>query len=167
MIYRRCFDSKHVINHGFLGITVSIKLPSSVLRYLVLFICSEEPSYGYRVVSRIEELSGDRWSPSSGTIYPLIDRLKEEGLLRELTEREVEERDLEGEDRNYFIITGKGRRELEDVVQNKEEHQDDFKDLIVGYINIYRKTYGKETVDSLFEEVKDPEPSEDPCEDTA
>jgi DNA-binding PadR family transcriptional regulator len=146
---------------------MSIKLPSSTLRYLVLFICSEEPSYGYRVVSRIEELSGGRWSPSSGTVYPLIDRLKDEDLLRELTEEETEERELEGEDRNYFIITEKGREELQEVVDNKEEHQDEFKDLIIGYLNIYGKTYGEGSVEKLFNEVKDSESFETSCEDSA
>mgnify|MGYP006280660369 FL=1 len=142
---------------------MSIKLPSSVLRYLVLYSCRDEPSYGYEVVSSIEELSGNNWSPSSGTVYPLIDRLKDECLLRELDQNEIDEKELEGDDRNYFIITEKGAEELDEVVENAEEHREEFGKLILGYLNIYGKTYGFESLEDLFDEVLKDGSVEDSC----
>lgn len=146
---------------------MTVKLPSTLLRFQVLYICKSEPSYGYEVVSKIEEFSGGHWSPSYGTIYPLIERLKEERLLKELDDSEVRERDLDGDDRNYFVITEKGAKELENVIESKEEHEEDFRELILGHLNLYAKTYGAENLENLLEQVDESESIKKSCKDTA
>ncbi|MFB6115186.1 MAG: PadR family transcriptional regulator, partial [Candidatus Nanohalobium sp.] len=88
------------------------KLPSDILRYMVLKIFEESPSYGYEVVSKIEEITEGNWSPSYGTIYPLMQRLEDEGLLRELSDEELDEKGLEDGDRKYFELTEEGEEEL-------------------------------------------------------
>lgn len=127
------------------------KLPSDILKYLVLDIFTEGPSYGYEVVSRIEDITEGYWSPSYGTIYPLIQRLEEEGLLRELSDEEVEERGLDNGDRKYFELTEEGEDEF-CYDGEKEEHRDKFRDLIMGYLKIYRSKYGEESMDDFSEE---------------
>ena len=142
---------------------MSMKLPSEVLRYQVLFICREQPSYGYEVVSSIEEYSEGYWKPSSGTVYPLIDRLKEEGLLRELDQNEVEKRGLEGEDRKYFAITNKGEEEIQEVLDNLDDHKEHFENLILGYLNIYAKIFGENNLEQLIDEVENNGSFKDSC----
>lgn len=146
--FRIVTDKKIPGQTGFMG----KKLPSHVLRYSVLKRFEDGPNYGYGVVSGIEEVTDGYWSPSYGTIYPLIQRLEEEGLLRELGEEDVEERGLEEGDRNYFELTEEGREEFTSD-KDDEEHREDFRELILGYLKIYGNKYGDETLKELLEEA--------------
>lgn len=49
------------------------------LRFLVLKHLGQHPLSGYRLASEIEEATG--WRPSYGSIYPLLNTMREEGLL--------------------------------------------------------------------------------------
>jgi DNA-binding PadR family transcriptional regulator len=40
------------------------------------------PANGYEVMHRIEERSGGVWRPSPGSIYPTLQMLEDEGLIR-------------------------------------------------------------------------------------
>ncbi|MFT4868684.1 MAG: DNA-binding PadR family transcriptional regulator [Colwellia polaris] len=129
------------------------KLPSDILRYMVLKIFEEGPSYGYEVVSRIEELTDGYWSPSYGTIYPLIQRMEEDNLLRSLDEDELAERELSEGDRKYFELTEKGKEEvLPD--EESEEHRENFENLILGYLKIYEEKYGENATEELLADFK-------------
>lgn len=127
------------------------KLPSDILKYLVLDIFTEGPSYGYEVVSKIEDITDGYWSPSYGTIYPLIQRLEEEGLLRELSDDETESKGLDNGDRKYFELTDEGEDEF-CYDRGKDEHREKFRDLIMGYLKIYRGKYGEEAMEDFSEE---------------
>lgn len=127
------------------------KLPSDILKYMVLDIFTEGPSYGYEVVSRIEDITDGYWSPSYGTIYPLIQRLKEEGLLKELTDEEVDERGLDNGDRKYFELTEEGEDEF-CYDEGEDVHREKFRDLIMGYLKIYRNKYGEGSMDDFSDE---------------
>lgn len=128
------------------------KLPSHVLRYTVLKSFNEGPSYGYEIVSRIERVTEGYWSPSYGTIYPLIQRLEEKGLIRSLDTEELEKRDIEEGDRKYFELTRKGKDEIE--LDEDIEHQERFRDLIIGYLKVYENKYGREAMKELLDEAK-------------
>lgn len=126
------------------------KLPSDILKYTVLKIFEEGPSYGYEVVSRIEEVTDGYWSPSYGTIYPLIQRLEEKGLLKQLDEKQALERGLEDGERKYFELTDKGEKEIEPKEDGKDQRKK-FEDLILGYLKIYQNKYGEDSLQELIE----------------
>lgn len=126
------------------------KIPSKVLKYLVLEACEKGPTYGYEIVSRIEEITDNYWSPSYGTIYPLIQRLEEDGLVKSLDDEEVEEKGLEAGDRKYFEITSEGRRKFEDV---SDEKKDRFENLILGYLKVYEHVHGKDDLEEFLESI--------------
>jgi DNA-binding PadR family transcriptional regulator len=44
---------------------------------------AEQPRHGWAIIKRIEELSGPRATPSSGSLYLAIARLEERGLIEE------------------------------------------------------------------------------------
>ena len=136
---------------------MGLNLPSSILRYLVLFCCRDSPTYSYEVISKIEEFSGGYWSPSSGTVYPLVDRLIEEGLLEEVSP------DDGSEDRNYFRLSEKGEEEIRDVEENMDEYKSDFEDLILGYIHLYASMESEESLEEFKEEVNGVESSGKAC----
>lgn len=123
------------------------KIPGKILKFLVLEACEEGPTYGYEIVSRIEDITDGSWSLSYGTIYPLIRRLEEEGLVRSLSDEEAEEKDLETGDRKYFTITDKGSEKLEEVSRDKKEK---FEDLIRGYLKVYEYVHGQSDLEEFL-----------------
>jgi DNA-binding PadR family transcriptional regulator len=68
----------------------------------LLLLLAEEPRNGYQLMQAIEELSGGRWRPSPGSIYPTLAQLEDQGLIR-ATERD---------NANLFELTDAGRTHL-------------------------------------------------------
>ena len=58
-------------------------LPLPTLPYQILLALAEATRHGWAIVKRIEELSGPRAVPSSGSLYLAIGRLEERGLIEE------------------------------------------------------------------------------------
>lgn len=52
------------------------------IRRAVLSVLVEEPAHGYEVMRRLEARSGGMWRPSPGSVYPLLQMLEDEGLVR-------------------------------------------------------------------------------------
>ena len=73
------------------------------VRPLILAVLHERPMHGYQVMQELEERTGGRWRPSAGTIYPTLQQLEDEGLVR------IEE----SEGRKVYQLTDEGRAEAE------------------------------------------------------
>ena len=74
---------------------------------LTLAALADRPRYGYELVQQIRELSNERVEIRPGNLYRVLDRLVEDGLVRE-----TDAPASSGDDRRrYFAITGKGARE--------------------------------------------------------
>ena len=56
---------------------------SSELRLLLLKLIADEPRHGYELIRAIEELTGGRYVPSPGMIYPTLTMLHEMGHIAE------------------------------------------------------------------------------------
>ncbi|PSH02136.1 MAG: hypothetical protein BRC26_02095 [Nanohaloarchaea archaeon QH_8_44_6] len=125
------------------------KIPGKVLEFLVLQACDEGPTYGYEVVSRIEEITDGNWSPSYGTIYPLIQRLEEQGLVKSLSDEEADREGLETGDRNYYTITSEGVEKLDDISREKKEK---FEDLVAGYLKVYEHVHGEKELGEFLDD---------------
>ncbi len=52
------------------------------VRAAVLVLLDEEPMHGYQLIQEIEERSGGVWQPSPGSVYPVLQQLEDEGLVR-------------------------------------------------------------------------------------
>ncbi len=52
------------------------------IRRAILLALREEPAHGYEVMRRLEELSGGSWRPSPGSVYPHLQMLEDEGMVR-------------------------------------------------------------------------------------
>ncbi len=52
------------------------------VRTAILALLTEEPMHGYQIMQRLEERSGGAWRPSAGSIYPTLQLLEEEGLIK-------------------------------------------------------------------------------------
>jgi DNA-binding PadR family transcriptional regulator len=52
------------------------------VRAAVLALLAERPMHGYEMIKEIEERTQGAWTPSAGSIYPMLQLLEEEGLIR-------------------------------------------------------------------------------------
>src|SRR4051812_11270038 len=74
---------------------------------LVLAILTEGDSYGYAIIKRVAELSGDSLQWTDGMLYPVLHRLERQGFVA--AKWGVSE---SGRRRKYYRITEEGRAEL-------------------------------------------------------
>lgn len=58
------------------------QLKKGVLGMLVLKLICEETTYGYALLSRLSARSNGRFALKEGTLYPILYRLEDEGLIR-------------------------------------------------------------------------------------
>ena len=52
------------------------------IRTAVLAALEESPAHGYEIIQRFEEKTAGIWRPSAGSIYPTLQLLEDEGLVR-------------------------------------------------------------------------------------
>jgi DNA-binding PadR family transcriptional regulator len=52
------------------------------VRASVLALLAERPMHGYEMIKEIEERTQGAWTPSAGSIYPTLQLLEDEGLVR-------------------------------------------------------------------------------------
>jgi DNA-binding PadR family transcriptional regulator len=51
------------------------------VRAAVIALLSDRPMHGYEMIQELEERTGGTWSPSPGSIYPMLQLLEDEGLI--------------------------------------------------------------------------------------
>jgi len=83
-------------------------LPLRHLTFYILVALAEEPRYGYDIAREIEERSHGGIQPSIGSLYLAIQRLEEQGLIEESSERPAAASD--DARRRYYLATELGRR---------------------------------------------------------
>lgn len=69
------------------------------VRIAILRLLAEEPMHGYQIIQELTSRTDGVWQPSPGSIYPTLQQLEDEGLVRS------EQRD----GKNVFHLTDDGR----------------------------------------------------------
>jgi DNA-binding PadR family transcriptional regulator len=72
------------------------------IRIALLVALADEPGHGYEIIQRLADKSGGFWQPSPGSVYPTLQMLEDEGLVRG-TERDG---------RRVYELTDAGREEV-------------------------------------------------------
>ena len=75
---------------------------------LILSILEFRESYGYQIIQRVRELSGDQLQWADGMLYPVLHRLEKEGFIKSSWQKSET-----GRKRKYYAITKAGKVELE------------------------------------------------------
>ena len=78
---------------------------------LVLLLLRYEPKYGYQIIQEMKEKSGDTFQLKDGTLYPILYRLEDDGLVKS----EWSETEGRQVPRKYYQITPKGREALLEI----------------------------------------------------
>lgn len=58
------------------------QLKKGVLEMLVLNTVCQKPTYGYELMAQLKIRSGDLFALKEGTLYPILYRLEDEGMIR-------------------------------------------------------------------------------------
>lgn len=56
-------------------------MKKGVLEILVLKLLENDEKYGYQLITELKEKSGELFSLKEGTLYPILYRLEEDGLV--------------------------------------------------------------------------------------
>ncbi len=59
----------------------SQQLKKGVLEMLVLKLICAQSTYGYELLNRLKQISHGRFSLKEGTLYPILYRLEDEGMI--------------------------------------------------------------------------------------
>jgi DNA-binding PadR family transcriptional regulator len=79
------------------------RLERGLLRYVLLYVLKDSPKHGYEIIKYLEENTGGRYAPSPGTLYPTLQLLEDEGLLKSDQQ----------DGRRVYQLTDAGRIEIE------------------------------------------------------
>jgi DNA-binding PadR family transcriptional regulator len=72
-------------------------------------LLAEEPRNGYQIMQEVEERSDGVWRPSPGSVYPALQQLEDEGLIRS--------EEIDG--RKLFQLTDAGRTHVQERGDDK------------------------------------------------
>jgi len=79
------------------------------IRTAALLLLNEEPRNGYQIMQEVEERSDGVWRPSPGSVYPALQQLEDEGLIRS----------QESDGRKLFQLTDAGREYVAERGEDK------------------------------------------------
>ena len=74
------------------------------MKYVILKLLADKPMHGYEVMKELEEHTRGCYKPSPGTVYPTLQWLEDEGLVRS--------EEVSG--KKVYAITDEGRAFLEE-----------------------------------------------------
>ena len=96
---------------------IDSQLPLSPPVFHVLIALADSEKHGYAILKEVEERTSGRVRLGSGTLYAIIKRLLNDGLIEEIDERPAED----DERRRYYALTSFGRKVAAAEAQRMEE----------------------------------------------
>ncbi len=81
------------------------QIKKGVLDMIVLRLVAEKPTYGYEIIQELEQRGKDFFQLKEGTLYPVLYRLEDGGLIR--SEWKLQEG--RNTPKKYYMATDQGR----------------------------------------------------------
>src|SRR6185312_6065028 len=103
--------------HGRHGHWAGGRVPKGNVRGLLLAALLDSPAHGYELMRRLEGQASGRWRPSPGSVYPLLQLLEDEGLVRGRAS------DGRSEGRKVYELTELGRAQADAGQLRAEVHR--------------------------------------------
>ena len=125
---------------------VKVQMRQGILEYCILAMLSREDSYAPKIMAELKEA---QMIVVEGTLYPILTRLKNAGLLSYRWEESPQ-----GPPRKYYILTESGHKQLQML--------DEAWDEMVAQINAIRHGQKPEPAKQAEEEIIEPEVVENP-----
>lgn len=102
------------------------------LRLVILRLLKERPRHGYDIIKALEERMAGCYTPSAGTVYPTLQLLEDQGLVRV----------VESEGKKVYHLTPEGEKQLEErgdelgeIIDRVRETVRDFAGGSMGEVN--------------------------------
>ena len=90
---------------------MDIEIRRAFLKYIVLKMIKDKPTHGYDIIKTVQLRSNGRWTPSAGSVYPILEGLESNGFIRS---EEIERKKV-------YSITPRGVAALDRMTQKKIE----------------------------------------------
>jgi len=87
---------------------------ASPLQFLILLLLTNEPKYGYEILTTIQDDLGEHWDVKSGTIYPTLRSLEKQKIVSTKT---IDEKD-------FYSLTEYGNDIVHDFVDRFRDELD-------------------------------------------
>jgi DNA-binding PadR family transcriptional regulator len=103
---------------------------------LLLLLKLDGPLNGYQLIQGLQERSDGRWNPSPGSVYPALNQLEDEGLIKSA--------EVEGESGRAFELTDAGQTHVDELGEIKAPwesdgaHDDSVAELWHGFAGLGR-----------------------------
>ncbi len=94
---------------------LAVQMRKGMLAYCVLTVCADGAVYTSDIIQRMHEAE---LMVVEGTVYPLLSRLRKDGLLRHEWQESVQ-----GPPRKYYQITDEGREVMKALQKRNNELQ--------------------------------------------
>src|SRR3954469_13965994 len=102
------------------------------VRAALLVLLAEEPRNGYGLMQEIERRSDGVWRPSPGSVYPALQQLEDEGLVRAVESGGRKEFELTDEGRAYVTDNADELGTPWEAVAGGNEHVAELRTLVFG-----------------------------------
>lgn len=89
-----------------------------ILIVYLLYSLNKKPKSGYELLAEITEKTKGTWTPSKGTIYPLLNHMKEEEL--------IQIQSIDKRSKNIFKITTNGKKALSNMKKQGKQMEEKF-----------------------------------------
>jgi len=89
------------------------QMKKGVLDMLVLKLLEKKQKYGYQLISELKEKSGELFILKEGTLYPILYRLEDDGLVESCWSSPRGKQMA----RKYYQITDQGKTALSEIGQ--------------------------------------------------
>lgn len=119
---------------------------SKVYQPVFLRLMKDGPVYGYELTSRIEKMTNGHIQISFGTVYPILRRMENSGLINSTKD--------EPSGRVYYELTPKGKLAQEKLASDIEGTKKILSGKLLGSMAIYQELFGKEALDELLKQRK-------------
>jgi DNA-binding PadR family transcriptional regulator len=94
-----------------------IQMRRGVISFLVLKILQEQSCHGYKLIEEISKRTQGFWKPTSSTIYPLLRKMKNKGLIRQIKDKDPEST------KKVYELTEEGVKVIDKMNQKRKERQ--------------------------------------------
>lgn len=99
-----------------------------ILEMLVLKLISQKTAYGYDLILRLKDIGGGLFDLKEGTLYPVLYRLEDEGLIASRKEAAQSG----GREKKLYDITDEGLK----VVQGLKDYWNEFSRCVSGVMDV-------------------------------
>jgi len=104
------------------------QMKKGVLEMLVLHTVCQGQTYGYEICTRLDKQSGGLFAMKEGTLYPILYRLQDEGLI----ESRWSVPDGRGAAKKYYEATAAGQQTSKELIALWKSFGDNVDRIIFG-----------------------------------